>query len=174
MRRVRLVLLALLALGAAGIATSATAADDDGTLSVQGAVGLVQVKASGAVVGRITTWGRLKITDPDPGDGSGLQISKCPDKQDLSANTLDPNDRAIVCTGADIRFRLVGGAFRLTINGSGVNLSVVGKGHVTLAGTVTPVGTGDGYTIGTYSVNDSVLTQMPEHKTFELDATTST
>src|SRR5438132_1633550 len=161
MRRLRLALMALLALSAAGLATTATAADDDGTLSVEAAVGLVQVKATGAVVGRITTWGKLKITDPDPGDGSGLQISKCPDKQDLSSTTLDPNDRSIVCTGADIRFRLVGGAFRLVISGSGVNLTVVGKGHVTLSGTVTPVGVGDGFTTGTYSVNDSVRTQMP-------------
>jgi hypothetical protein len=175
MRRAPLVLVTLLALGA-GLVTTASAADDDGTLSVQAAAGLVQVRATGAVIGRIHPSGvdtaTLRITDPDPASGGTLQLS-CPDgRTNISAQTPDPDDRTIVCsgTGTDIRFRLVGGAFRLSATGSGINLSVVGKGHVMLAGTLTPVGSGEGFTTGTYSVNDGDPVQIPAHRGFALDS----
>jgi hypothetical protein len=169
MRRAPLVLVTMLALGA-GLVTTASAADDDGTLSVQAAAGLVQVRATGAVIGRLTNFGSVRITDADATDGGALQLF-CPDgKQNISAQTLDPDDKTVVCTGENIRFRLVGGAFRLAINGSGINLSLVGKGHVVLAGTVTPVGTGDGYTTGTYSVNDGDPVELPAHRAFALDS----
>jgi hypothetical protein len=169
MRRAQLVLVTLLALGAALVST-AGAADDNGTLSVEGATGQVQVKATGAVIGRITELGTLRITDPDATAGGSLQVF-CPSgKQDVSGTTLDPDDKVVVCTSENIRFRLVGGSFRFTASGGGINLSVVGKGHVTLSGTYVQVGQGDGYTVGTYSVNDGDPQAMPTHKTFSLDA----
>jgi hypothetical protein len=169
MRRARLVLSTLLVLGA-GLATTASAAGDDGTLAVTGATGLVQIKATGAVVGRITGSGKVRITDPDPTDGSTLQIQQCPDKTNVSATTADPDDKTIVCSGTDIRFRLVGGAFRLTVSGVGINLSVVGRGHFLLAGTVKMAGAGETYTVGTYSVNDSDPRAMPEYLPSDLNA----
>ena len=45
-----------------------------------------------------------------------------------------------------MRFRLIGGYFRVRIRGSGINFSVVGKGTVTLNG----AGTADD---GTFSIN---------------------
>jgi hypothetical protein len=174
MRRAQLVLVTVLALGAA-LVTTASAADDDGTLSVQNAAGTVQVRATGAVIGRIigvtNQSSTLKITDADTAEGGQLQLF-CPDgKQNISAQTQDPDDKTVLCTGENIRFRLVGGAFRLTASGSGINLSVVGKGHVTLTGTSTRGPTGETNTTGTYSVNDGESADMPAAPhSFVLDA----
>jgi uncharacterized protein YdeI (BOF family) len=173
MRRVQLALVTTLAL-AAGLVATASAADGDGTLSVQGAAGLVQVRATGATIGRITDQGTLRITDSDVTAGGSLQLF-CPDgKQDVSAATANPDDKTVVCTGANIRFRIVGGSFRFTASGGGINVSIVGQGHVTLSGAYFPVGQGDGYTVGTYSVNDSDAVPMPVHRAFGLDASTTT
>jgi hypothetical protein len=172
MRRIRIVLVTLLAFGAA-LVTSASAADDNGTLSVQGADGQVQVRATGAVIGRITDLGTLRITDTDTTTGGTLQLF-CPDgKVDISATTPNPSDKTLLCASSDIRFRIVGGSFRFTASGGGINLSVVGKGHVVLDGKFVPVGQGDGYTVGTYSVNDGASESIPTHKAFTLDASTT-
>ena len=172
MRRIRLVFVTLLAFGAV-LVTSAGAADDNGTLSVQGADGQVQVRATGAVIGRITDLGTLRLTDSDTSTGGTLQLY-CPDgRVDISSTTPDPDDKTVLCSSSNIRFRIVGGSFRFTASGGGINLSVVGKGHVVLDGRFVPVGQGDGYTMGTYSVNDGTPASMPTHKAFNLDASTT-
>ena len=48
--------------------------------------------------------------------------------------------------GTNVRFRIIGGTFRVVVKGRGINLSLVGKGNVTLKG----AGTVDD---GSYSVN---------------------
>src|SRR6476660_8912979 len=126
MRRLRTALLLLLVLCGA-FAAAASAGEDDGTLSVQGAAGFVGVDGTGTVIGRVEGYSTVRIIDPDPTDGSPLQLPRCPDRQNVSPNTLDPNDKVIVCTGEDIRFRLVGGTFRVRISGSGIWLSMAGQ-----------------------------------------------
>jgi hypothetical protein len=170
MRRTRLVLVTLLALGATLVA-SASAGVDDGTLSVQGANGIVAVAATGAAFGRVTGTSTVRIVDPNPDDAGTLVLPRCPDRQNVSAKTADPDDKAITCSGDDIRFRIVGGAFRVQIDGKGINLSVAGTGRVTLNGDLTDLGTGAAFTVGTYSVNDGEAVPIPGHRvSFLLDA----
>jgi hypothetical protein len=135
-----------------------------------GANGVVTVSATGAAFGRITQQSVVRIVDPNTDDGT-LVLPRCPDRQNVSAKTADPNDKVIVCSGDDIRFRVVGGAFRVQIDGKGINLSVAGTGRVTLNGDLTDLGTGAAFTVGTYSVNDGDPVQMPGHRvSYLLDA----
>jgi hypothetical protein len=176
MRRVRIALTSLLVLGAVftASAVAAVAGQDDGTLAVQDGNGLVAVNGTGTVIGRVDGAATVRIVDPSPNDGSPLQLPKCPNRQNVSAKTLDPNDKIIVCSGEDIRFRLVGGAFRVTISGKGINLSVAGQGRVTLEG-IPQSATGDDTSTGWYSVNDSDTVLIPMIRTvFHLDASATT
>jgi hypothetical protein len=165
MRRTPALLLILLALVVPAFAVAAGAAVDDGTLTVKDGVGTVQIRANGVVLGRIAR-GSVQISDINPGDGGLPQIT-CEGKRDISDTTLDPNDVVVVCTGTDIRFRLIGGAFKLAVTGKGISLSVVGKGRVTLLGTGTDP--------GTFRFNsDLVETPLPDVRTvFDLNATTT-
>ena len=136
-----LVLATLLAFGAV-LVTSAVRPTTTGRSRSRAPTGSVQVRATGAVIGRITGLGTLRITDSDTSTGGTLQLY-CPDgKVDISSTTPDPDDKTIALLGSNIRFRIVGGSFRFTASGGGINLSVVGKGHVVLDGRFVPVRAG--------------------------------
>jgi hypothetical protein len=147
--------LAALAIPAAAPARERT--PNDGTLSVKDARGTITVAARGAVIGSFAQ-GRMTIVDPVDGDGTGPIITG----DDWSK---DPNDQTTICGGKKVRFRLIGGYFRVKITGRGINLSVVGKGTVTLKG----AGTEDD---GTYAVNGADPSTVPDVAvTFALSAT---
>src|SRR5438477_314914 len=74
------------------------------------------------------------------------------------------NDTTTTWGGTRVRFRLIGGAFKVVVRGRGINLSVVGKGNVTLAG----AGTADD---GSYSVNGGDYIPIPFQFQFPLSAT---
>src|ERR671934_231704 len=59
---------------------------------------------------------------------------------------IERDENTTTWRGAKVRFRIIGGTFRVRVKGSGVNLSFVGKATVTLNG----FGTDDD---GTYSAN---------------------
>jgi hypothetical protein len=77
----------------------------------------------------------------------------------------DRTDITTVYGGIKVRFRLIGGSFRIRVIGSGVNLAVVGRGTVTLNGQ----GTDDD---GTYSVNSIAYAPVPAFAQFPLNAST--
>jgi hypothetical protein len=56
--------------------------------------------------------------------------------------------------GTKVRFRIIGGSFRIVVKGRGINLSLVGTGKVTLSG----AGTVDD---GLYSVNGGEYFALP-------------
>jgi hypothetical protein len=131
---------------------------NDGTLSVRAARGVVVVAVKGGVIGSFAQ-GRVIITDPVEGDGTGPIV-----RGDEWA--LERGEATTVYGGKGVRFRLIGGAFRIKVLGRGINLSVVGKGTVTLDG----AGTFDD---GTYSVNDGEYAPIPALPiTFPLSTTT--
>ena len=123
---------------------------DDGTLSVKRGRGLVALNITGAILGRLDR-GRIVAYDPDVTDGSGAVLRGCDRYQDLSDTTRNPNDTKEVCAGTKIRFRLIGGKYALRIVGSGIFLSAVGQGDVTLTGS-------DGF----YSFNDEPYQDFPD------------
>jgi hypothetical protein len=72
-----------------------------------------------------------------------------------------------VYRGTKVRFRIIGGTFKIRVQGRGINLSLVGKGSVTLKGAGTDAD-------GTYAVNGQEYSPMPPLAfplTFSLSAT---
>ena len=142
-----------LAVPAAGLASKRDPAD--GTLSLRGGHGTFTVSARGAVIGSFVR-GKVIITDPVDGDGTGPIVSG-DDWQ------KDRDEKTTVYGGTKVRFRMIGGTFRIRVIGTGVNLSVVGRGTVTLNG----AGTADD---GSYSVNGSPYADVPDLSQFTLTA----
>ena len=137
-------MLAALALPAASAAREQGATD--GTLSVRDARGMVTISVRGGVIGSFAR-GSVRISDPVDGDGTGPIVTgdEWSNERDATTTTWG---------GTKVRFRIIGGAFRIVVKGRGINLSLVGKGNVTLDG----AGTLDD---GSYSVNGGEYLAMP-------------
>jgi hypothetical protein len=97
----------------------------DGTLAVQDGKGVVQIAARGTIIGRIDQ-GTVLAIDRNPNDGSTPIVRG----GRIRVVTLTRQ----VHQGRNIRFRLVGGFYRLRVQGRGISLSAVGRGSVTLNG----------------------------------------
>jgi hypothetical protein len=155
MRRL-LVPLSLLAL-LVPVASAGDLQRGDGTLSIRDGRGTVVVHARGAVIGQVARFernGKLILEDLVDGDGSEPRVLGA-DWSRLRA------DGTPVYGGKGIRFRLIGGRFALrATNAVGLQLSVVGRGTVTLdgAGSVT---TGLGYD-GLFSLNGEPAESLPD------------
>ena len=146
----RLVLLALVvALALPVAAWSASALPGDGTLVVDNGNGSVTVRARGGILGRFD-YGNVVITDLDLNDGKVPAV--------YGAETIQPlgNGRTRY-TGDQVRFRMIGGLFRVQITAIGMDVSAVGRGVATLDAT--------GYTDfpGRYSVNGGPFAPLPGH-----------
>lgn len=120
---------------------------NDGTLSVRDARGAITISGRGAIIGSFAQ-GRVTISDPVEGDGSGPIVTGDEWSKDRDATTT-------TWGGTRVRFRFIGGTFRIVVRARGINLSFVGKGSVTLNG----AGTGDD---GTYSVNGEAYSPIPD------------
>ena len=129
---------------------------NDGTLSVQDGNGKIVIAARGGVIGSIAK-GSVTISDPVDGDGTGPIVTG----DDFPP--IERNDTTTTWRGNKVRFRIIGGAFKIWVRGRGINLSVVGKGNITLAG----AGTADD---GSYSVNGSDYAAIPFQYQFPLSA----
>jgi hypothetical protein len=150
-------LAALVALLLPSLGTATTRNPGDGTLSVRDGRGTFMISARGGVIGSFAR-GRVIITDPNPDDGTGPIVSMSSDdiKQERSATTT-------AWYGTKIRFRLIGGFFRIKVVGRGVNLSVVGRGQVSFNGE----GTLDD---GSFSVNGGdYVPVLPDQLSFPLN-----
>jgi opacity protein-like surface antigen len=137
-------MLAALALPAASAARDQGATD--GTVSVRGARGTITISGRGAVIGSFVQ-GRVTIGDPVEGDGTGPVVTGDEWSKDKDATTT-------TWGGTKVRFRIIGGFFRIVVKGRGINLSLVATGKVTLDG----AGTGDD---GSYSVNGGDYLALP-------------
>jgi hypothetical protein len=155
--KVLLIALAVIALGVPAAAAAPTFEPSDGTLSVRDGRGTFVVNARGGIIGSFAR-GRVVITDPVDGDGTGPIVSGDDWHKDRT-------DITTVYGGTRVRFRLIGGSFKFRVIGSGVNLAVVGRGTVTLNGQ----GTDDD---GTYSVNGVAYAPVPAFAQFPLNAPT--
>ena len=150
MRRfVPLVMILALALPAA--AWGLKALPGDGTLVVDNGRGSVVVRARGGILGRFDT-GRLIVDDPVEGDGTGPVVFGASRVRDLG------NGRTVY-SGDNIRFRMIGGLYRVQVNAIGIDISAVGRGTVTLDAT--------GFTDfpGRFSLDGGVFQPLPGHAT---------
>jgi hypothetical protein len=150
------VLAAALALPAGSAAR--TRGPNDGSLSVKDGRGVITIQGRGAVIGSFTQ-GRVTISDPIDGDGTGPIVTG----DDFPP--IERNDTTTTWRGTKVRFRNIGGTFKVVVRGRGINLSFVGKGTVTVNG----AGTGDD---GTYATNGAEYSPIPDFLfTFALSAT---
>jgi hypothetical protein len=124
MRKLAVLLCSITAL-AAGAAALAQPAP--GTLSVERGRGVVMIDLKGSVVGRITS-GSLRVTDHTPNDRFTAVVYG----RKLTQERAGP--RTIVYRGAGLRFRMLGGGYRMVARGSGITVSAVGRGSVMLDG----------------------------------------
>src|SRR5213080_1700764 len=148
-------MLAALALPAAAVARERGV--NDGTLSVKDAHGMITIQGRGAVIGSFAK-GSVTISDPIEGDGTGPIVTG-------DEWSKDRSDTVTTWGGTRVRFRMIGGTFRIIVKGRGINLSFVCKGN----GTVTGAGTLDD---GSYSVNGGDYSPIPGFQfVFPLSAT---
>ncbi len=143
----RFALLGLLVLlVGAGTAGAGPTVPTDGTLIVKDGVGRVVINAKGGVIGRFDK-GQVTIKDPIPGDGTGPIVNGAEAEQSI-------NDTTTRYAGTNLRFRIIGGKFSVTVDASNIDLSVIGNGSVKLDGR----GTLDD---GTYSMNGGPSQAFP-------------
>ncbi len=120
--------LACSALAATILALTAAAADPTvGVLSVEQGKGVVMLEIRGSVLGRLTS-GSLRVTDLTPRDRyTGLVVGR-----KLTQERVAP--RMTLYRGQGLRFRMVGGGYRIVVRGTGIDLSAVGRGVVSVQG----------------------------------------
>src|SRR2546425_8550360 len=136
----------LAALALPGAAAARTQGVSDGTLSVRDARGTITISGRGGVIGSFAR-GFVTINDPVDGDGTGPVVTGDDWSKFRDATTT-------TWGGTKVRFRIIGGSFRIVVKGRGINLSLVGTGKVTVDG----AGTGDD---GSYSVNGGEYLALP-------------
>jgi hypothetical protein len=150
---------ALVALLLPSLGSATTRSMSDGTLSIRDGRGKFTINARGGVIGSFAR-GRVIITDPVDGDGTGPIVSGDDWHHERNGTTDVYGDTRV-------RFRLIGGSFKITVIGRGVNLSVVGRGTVTINGEGT-------FDDGSYSVNgDDYLPVPSDPFSFPLNASAS-
>ena len=155
--RILLALFASALLGLPALAWAASSAADDGTLSVKNADGVILVVARGTIIGACDKC-RVSIVDPSPDDGAPPVVDGAESHKDVS----DTHD---LYSGTDVRFRLVGGLFKIKVSGYGVDLGVVAKGWGRIQAY-------DSNT-GTFSVNGAPRRLLPaDREVFTLISTT--
>jgi hypothetical protein len=98
-----------------------------GTLSVDRGRGTVMIDLRGSVLGKLGS-GTLRITDQTPNDRYTALVAG----KKLTQERVGP--RTTVYRGQGLRFRLLGGGYRMVARGSGIALSAVGRGTVMLDG----------------------------------------
>jgi len=157
-----LIIPALIALALPAFAAARTSAPADGALILKDASGRVVIQARGGVIGRFDQ-GALVVRDPNPDDDLEAVVTG-------AAKTKPLDEFVTVYSGKNIRFRFIGGRFKITLRKetTGIDLSAIGKGNVTLQG----AGTLDD---GTYSFNGDKPKPLPLiEQPFTLSALTTT
>jgi len=130
---------------------------NDGTLSLRDARGTITISGRGGVIGSFAR-GSVTINDPIDGDGTGPIVTGDNWSKDRDATTT-------TWGGTRVRFRIIGGTFKIRVQGRGINLSFVGKGNITLKG----AGTDDD---GSYAANGGEYSPVPDFPfAFPLSAT---
>ena len=143
MKRLALIcFVATLALAGSAVA----AAPPDGTLTVKNGIGRIVIAGKGAIIGHFDT-GSVQIRDPDPSDGTGPIVNG-------ADATRFINEHTTRYSGTDVRFRMIGGTFSITIVATNIDISLVGKGSVSVVGR----GTDDD---GSYSLNGGPAQPIP-------------
>ena len=120
-----LALLCTLATFAVTASVAGAVEPNTGTLSVERGKGVVTVELRGSLLGRLAA-GSLKVTDHTPTDRYVAMVAG----RRITQERVGP--KTVLYRGVGLRFRMLGGGFRVVARGSGISLSAVGRGAVTL------------------------------------------
>ena len=120
-----LVLCALTALVLGDLRRRGQSRPTAGTLSVERGKGVVMIELRGSVLGRLSN-GTLRVTDQTPNDRYAAVVVG----RKLTQERIGP--RTILYRGQGLRFRMLGGGYRMVARGSGITVSAVGRGIVVL------------------------------------------
>ena len=142
-------LLTLITVPAASSAVPAT----DGTLSIKRGHGSLVLKLKGTVIGRVNN-GRVQVKDLKPFDANNPVLTGCKPK------LRHPSFSVSVCKGKNVGFRVMNGRFNVSVQGSGISISAVGRGPVTVDGTGE-----DGLPDGVMSVDEQPYQSLPDFPT---------
>jgi hypothetical protein len=112
---------------AALLGVASAAGPDGGALSVERGKGVVMLDLRGSILGRLSK-GSLRVTDQTPADRyAALVVGR-----KVTQERIGP--RTVVYRGQWLRFRMLGGGYRVVVRGSGIDISAVGKGVAVLDG----------------------------------------
>jgi hypothetical protein len=125
--RMLAVLACLAALAATLLAGAYGAEPDAGTLSVERGKGVVMLDLRGSILGRLSV-GSLRVTDQTPADRFAALVFG----RKVTQERIGP--RTVVYRGQGLRFRMLGGGYRIVVRGTGIDISAVGKGVAVLDG----------------------------------------
>ena len=140
------VALAAVAAPTAGAQTLDRSLEAGGTLSLRDGVGTADVVARGGILGQIAR-GRVLIRDLPDRVGTDVNVWGADWKRVVDSRTT-------VYGGTGLRFRALGGAWRVRIVGRGIDASAAGRGEVTLRGAR-----------GTFSIDGGSYRSWPEDAT---------
>jgi hypothetical protein len=122
----KLVFFGCLVIASAMVAASVGSAQIGvGVLSVEHGRGVVTLDLRGSVLGRLGN-GTLRVVDLTPRDRFEPTVVG----RKLVAERVGL--RTTVYRGQGLRFRMLGGAYRIVVRGSGISLSAAGRGTVQL------------------------------------------
>ncbi len=127
MRTLALTFCAAVAAAAALVGLAGAAEPNVGVLSVVQGRGVVTIEVRGNVLGRLTN-GALRVTDHTPGDRYSAYVVG----RRLIQTRVGP--RSVLYRGQGLRFRMLGGGYRVVIRGAGIDVEAIGRGIVTLDG----------------------------------------
>jgi hypothetical protein len=135
----------------------------DGTLVIQNGTAprgtpVITLVIHGAAIGQISGLGKIVIDDPTPNDAFTPEVTGY-NWHRQTGETEDTWGGA----GPNFRFRAVGGTYKITIYGTGVDLVASGKGSVVLTGSPDAVGSD-----GRYSLNGQDFKSLPATSTASL------
>ncbi|HTZ04323.1 MAG TPA: hypothetical protein VMB53_01055 [Gaiellaceae bacterium] len=154
MRRLALICASSLVLAVPAAGLAASASPGDGSLVVKNGsapkgVPVITLVIKGAAIGRVTGQGTIVIDDATPQDSYGPEVTGWDTHKDSGTATR--------WVGVGMKFRAVGGTYKITIYGSGVYLSAIGQGRVVSLAGIPDQATGD----GVYSFNDDPFRSLP-------------
>lgn len=142
----RLAVLVLLVLALA-VPVGWAAATIPGTLSIEDARGIVTVRGSGTLIGRLEK-GELVIVDLSPTDQWSPRINGV------------PRARIVGTRGKDVNFYVPGGRYKVVVRGEGIAVSARGIGYALLKARPSPAGDG-----GVFSIGDDDPEPLPDDAT---------
>lgn len=127
MRTLALISCAVVTVASALVGLAGAVEPNVGVLSVVQGKGVVTIEIRGNVLGRLAS-GTLRVTDNTPGDRYAAYVVG----RRLTQTRVAP--RSVLYKGVGLRFRMLGGGYRVVIRGTGIDVEAVGRGIVTLDG----------------------------------------